>query len=131
MVTLPASTSDPALHRSPEVLSSRRRPDDARRVDGIPLPASCTWAAARSAGVTRRQVDQDGVRLGRGLYLSRAVEPDLIARCTAWAQVLPPDCAFSGVTAAVILGAPLCEPTRLHVAVTPRRVLPQHAGLMV
>jgi hypothetical protein len=100
-------------------------------VDGIPLPASYTWTAVRSAGVTRRQVDQDGVRLGRGLYLSRAVEPDLIARCTAWVQVLPPDCAFSGVTAAVLLGAPLCEPTRLSVALTPRRVLPQHAGLVV
>ena len=100
-------------------------------MDGIPLPACYTWTAARSAGVTRRQVDQDGVRLGRGLYLSRAVEPDLIARCTAWVQVLPPDCAFSGATAAVLLGAPLCEPPRLHVAVTPRPVLPQHAGLVV
>lgn len=100
-------------------------------MDGIPLPASYTWTAARSAGVTRRQVERDGVRLGRGLYLSRGVEPDLTARCTAWAQVLPPDCTFSGVTAAVLLGAPLSEPTRLHVALTPRRVLPQHAGLVV
>jgi uncharacterized protein DUF559 len=100
-------------------------------VDDIRLPASYTWTAARAAGVTRRQVGQDGVRLGRGLYLSSAVEPDLTARCAAWAQVLPPDSAFSGVTAAVLLGAPLSEPPRLHVALTPRRVLPQHAGLAV
>jgi hypothetical protein len=100
-------------------------------VDGIRLPASYTWTAARAAGVTRRQIGQDGVRLGRGLYLSRAHEPDLTTRCAAWAQVLPPDSAFSGVTAALLLGASLSEPPRLHVALTPRRVLPQHAGLAV
>jgi very-short-patch-repair endonuclease len=100
-------------------------------VDGIRLPASYTWTAARSAGVTRRQIGRDGVRLGRGLYLSRAVEPDLTTRCAAWAEVLPPDSAFSGVTAAVLLGASSSAPPRLHVALTPRRVLPQHAGLIV
>ncbi|WP_448613026.1 DUF559 domain-containing protein [Modestobacter sp. URMC 112] len=100
-------------------------------MDGIPLPASYTWTAARSAGVTRRQVGQDGVRLGRGLYLSRSAEPDLLTRCAAWADVLPAGSAFSGATAAVLLGAPLAEPPRLQVALTPRRVLPQHAGLRV
>src|SRR4051794_16444170 len=100
-------------------------------MDGIRLPASYTWTAARAAGVTRRQIDQDGVRLGRGLYLSRAVDPSLATRCAAWAGVLPADAAFSGVTAAVLLGAPLSAPPRLHVALLPRRVLPQHAGLVV
>jgi len=100
-------------------------------MDGIQLAASYTWAAARAAGVTRRQIHQDGSRLGRGLYLSRAVECSLAARCAAWAQVLPADAAFSGVTAAVLLGAPLSAPPRLHVALTPRRTLPQHAGLSV
>ena len=92
---------------------------------------SYTWTAARSAGVTRRQVDQDGIRLGRGLYLSRAVEPSLAARCAAWAQVLPADGAFSGVTAAVLLGAALSEFPRVQVALTPRRVMPQYTGLVV
>jgi hypothetical protein len=100
-------------------------------VDGIPLATSYTWTAARSAGLTRRQVDHDGLRLGRGLYLSRAVEPSLAARCAAWAQVLPVDSAFSGVTAAVLLGAPLSEPPRVQVALTPRRILPQYSGLVV
>jgi hypothetical protein len=109
----------------------RRRTVDGRRVDGILLPTSYTWTAARSAGVTRRQVDHDGIRLGRGLYLSRAVEPSLAARCAAWAQVLPMDGAFSGVTAAVLLDAPLSDPPRVQMALTPRRVLPQYAGLVV
>jgi hypothetical protein len=100
-------------------------------MDGIPLATTYTWTAARSAGVTRRQVVSDGLRLGRGLYLSRAVEPSLAARCAAWAHVLPADAAFGGVTAAVLLGAPLSEPRRLHVVLTPRRVLPQYAGLAV
>lgn len=45
--------------------------------------------------------------------------------------VLPADAAFSHQTAAVLLGAPIPAPPRPHVALTPRRVLPQHAGLVV
>jgi hypothetical protein len=100
-------------------------------MDGIQLPVSYTWRAARSAGVTRRQIGQDGVRLGRGLYLSQAVQPSLAQRCAAWAQVLPADAAFAGVTAAVLRGAPLSSRGLLQVALTPRRVLPQYAGLTV
>lgn len=45
--------------------------------------------------------------------------------------ILPPDAAYSHATAAIVLGAPADSPRRPHVALTPRRVLPQHAGLVV
>ena len=47
------------------------------------------------------------------------------------ATVLPADAAFSHATAAALFGAPIDFPTKPHVAMTPRRVLPQHAGLVV
>lgn len=100
-------------------------------MEGIRLESSYTWAAAREAGVTRRQIAEDGRRLGVGLYLSRSAEPTLVERCRAWTGVLPPDAAFAGTTAAVLLGAPLAEPRRLQVAMTPRPVLPARRELMV
>jgi hypothetical protein len=47
------------------------------------------------------------------------------------ASVLPGDAAYSHATAAALLGAPADFPPRPHVALTPRRVLPQHAGFVV
>jgi hypothetical protein len=47
------------------------------------------------------------------------------------AAVLPADAAFSHRTAAALLGAWVDPPARPHVALTPRRVLPQHAGIVV
>jgi hypothetical protein len=52
-------------------------------------------------------------------------------RLSLLAQVLPDDAAFSHRTAAALLGAHVDVPPRPHVALTPRRVLPQHAGLIV
>ncbi|WP_448611139.1 hypothetical protein [Geodermatophilus sp. URMC 60] len=46
----------------------------------IDLGTAYTWDDARSRGATRGQIAQDGVRIGRGLYLSSAVEPDLATR---------------------------------------------------
>ena len=60
----------------------------------IDLGTAYTWDDARSRGATRGQIAQDGVRIGRGLYLSSAVEPDLATRCRAWRLVLPGDAAF-------------------------------------
>ena len=81
-------------------------------MDGISLGSSYTWSSARAAGVTRRQVERDGRRIGQGLYLSAAAEPTLHERCRAWARILPPGAAFGGATAAVLAGAPLPEPGR-------------------
>lgn len=100
-------------------------------MDGIPLGSSYTWSDARRRGVTRRQIHADGVPLSRGLYLSSAVEPLLPERCAAWTRVLPADSAFALGTAAVLLGGSDAEPTTVHIALRPRRVLPQRPGLTV
>jgi len=68
-------------------------------VDHIPLGTSYTWTDARARGVTRRQIETDGVPIGRGLYVSRAVDLSLPERCRAWARVLPSDAAFGLHTA--------------------------------
>jgi very-short-patch-repair endonuclease len=99
-------------------------------MDGIPLDASYTWIDARTRGVTRRQIGIDGIPLARGLYLSRGADGDLLSRCVAWSRVLPADAAFAMGTAAALYGA-AAETPDIHVALRPRRVLPQHAGLTV
>jgi hypothetical protein len=100
-------------------------------MDGIPLGPVYTWRAARDRGITRGQIATDGVSVARGLYLSRAVEPTPMAMCRAWALALPDDAAFSHATAAALYGAPVTAPRHPHVALTPRRVLPQWDGLVV
>ncbi|MGZ4547685.1 MAG: hypothetical protein ACXVXT_20015 [Blastococcus sp.] len=97
-------------------------------MDGIPLGTSYTWSEARAQGVTRSQIRSDGIPLARGLYLSSSAEPDLGIRCAAWATMLPPDAAFAMDTAVVLHGAAQAT-TGIHVAMRPRRVLPQHRGI--
>jgi hypothetical protein len=97
----------------------------------IELGTAYTWTGARDLGATRRQIAQDGVRIGRGLYLSYAVEPDLATRCRAWRLVLPGDVAFGLGTAAQLYGAPIEEPPTVHVVVPSRRQLPRRAGVTV
>jgi very-short-patch-repair endonuclease len=100
-------------------------------VDDIPLGTSYTWTDARARGVTRRQIQADGVQIGRGLYVSRAVDLSLPERCGAWARVLPGDAAFGLHTAVALYGADSSRDDAVHVVLRPRRVLPQHAGLTV
>ena len=100
-------------------------------MEGIPLEPQYTWRSARRRGVTRRQIDRDGSPVARGLYMSRAIDPDLEARCRAWALALPGDAAFSHGTAAELFGVPTSPGSRPHVVLTPRRVLPQFRGLVV
>lgn len=97
----------------------------------IELGTAYTWTGARSRGATRGQIARDGVRIGRGLYLSSAVAPDLAARCHAWRLALPGDAAFALGTAARLYGAPVEEPPTVHVVVPSRRQLPRRAGLTV
>jgi hypothetical protein len=100
-------------------------------MDGVPLGHSYTSRDACARGATRRQVRSDGVRLSRGLYVSRAVDLDLVLRCRAWARVLPSDAAFGLGTAVQLFGGPVPEPEPVHVVLRPRRVLPQRADLAV
>ena len=71
------------------------------------------------------------VRLAHGVVVRLDDAIDERDRLRLLASVLPPDAAFSHQTAAVLLGAPVPTPSRPHVALAPRRVLPQHAGLVV
>jgi hypothetical protein len=100
-------------------------------MDGIPLDETYTWSTARARGVTRGQIRTDGIPIARGLYVSRSSELDLVARCRAWAHVLPRDASFGLGTAAVLLGARNDPSTRIHVVVPPRRVVPQRSGITV
>ena len=97
----------------------------------IELGTAYTWEDARSRGATRGQIAQDGVRIGRGIYLSSAVESDLATRCRAWRLALPDDAAFGLGTAARLYGTPVPEPPTVHVVVPSRRQLPRRAGLTV
>ena len=100
-------------------------------MDGIPLDGVYTWRQARDLGATRAQIRDDGLPIARGLFVSRALEPDLTTTCRAWARRLPDDAAFGMETAAFLLGAPCPERGRIHVVLTPRRVLPQFSGISV
>jgi hypothetical protein len=100
-------------------------------MDGILLGTAYTWTEARRRGATRRQIQADGVAVGRGVFVSRSVTLDLESRCRAWARALPADAAFSHGTAASFFEAPVWVPPLPNVALTPRRVLPQWDGLVV
>lgn len=99
-------------------------------MDGIPLNISYTWTDARARGVTRTQIAIDGIPLARGLYLSRGADGDLASRCAAWSRLLPADATFAMGTAAALHGA-APDTADVHVALRPRRVLPEHAGITV
>ncbi|KGH47742.1 hypothetical protein IN07_05585 [Modestobacter caceresii] len=95
-------------------------------------PQLFTTATARSAGLTRAALRGSSyVRLAHGLVVRLDDALDERERLALLATVLPPDAAFSHQTAAALLGAQLAPPPHPHVALTPRRVLPQHAGLVV
>lgn len=96
------------------------------------LPPAYSAASARAAGITRAQLRGPAfVRLGHDLVvrLDDAIDPR--ERLRLLATALPADAAFSHLTAAWLLGAPVGLPTKAHVALTPRRVLPQRAEFIV
>jgi len=100
-------------------------------VPGVEFESTYTWAGARAAGMTRRQIGADGVRLGRGVYLSRASDDDLLTRCRAWAPTLPAGAAYGLHTAAALMGAFVDPPDVLQAVVTPDRLVPHRSGLTV
>lgn len=100
-------------------------------MDEFDLGTAYLWRTAIERGARRRQVAADGVRVSRGLYLSRAEDATLAARCRAWTRLLPPDAAFGLTTAAHLLGAHVPPSDAVHVVLRPRPVLPQRRGLVV
>lgn len=95
----------------------------------LELPTSYTWQAAQTAGLTRAGIRDDGVRVTRGAYVSRAVPLSLRNACRAAAEVLPDGAVFSHVTAAALLGAPVRHSWPLHVVVPPGVARPQRRRL--
>jgi hypothetical protein len=98
----------------------------------VPLPPTFTPSTARAAGLTRARLRGSGfVRLAHGLVAQLDDAVDERERLQLLATVLPNDAAYSHVTAAALLGAPVASPRRPHVVLTPRRVLPQPAEFVV
>lgn len=71
------------------------------------------------------------MRLAHGLVVQLEDAIDERERLQLLATVLPDDAAYSHTTAAWLLGAPVTPSRRPHVALTPRRVLPQRAEFVV
>lgn len=95
-------------------------------------PVPLTTAEARARGITRGRLrGNQYLRLAHGLFVRLDDAIDDVERFRLLAVALPPDTAYSHRTAAAVLGAHVDLPARPHVVLTPRRVLPQHAGLVV
>jgi very-short-patch-repair endonuclease len=96
------------------------------------LPPVYSAASARAAGLSRGFLRGSAfVRLSYDLVARLDDAIDGIEGLRLLATVLPRDAAFSHLTAAGVLGAHVDTPSRVHVALTPRRVLPQRADLVV
>jgi hypothetical protein len=95
-------------------------------------PPTYSPATARAEGLTRGQLRNSGfLRLAHDLVVRLDDAIDSRERLQLLARVLPPDAAYSHLTAAAVLGAAVDAPVRAHVALTPRRVLPQRAEFIV
>lgn len=125
------STAAHPIHRSLASLPEPAGRPHGAHMDDVPLDPAYTWLEARARGATRRQILQDGRPITRGLYLSSAANPTLLARCRAWMRLLPPDAAFGLETAATLFGAPVEPRDRVQIILRPRPVLPQRRGLDV
>lgn len=96
------------------------------------LPPTFSAASARAAGLTRAQLRGSSyLRLAHDLTARLDDAIDLRDTLRLLASVLPSDAAFSHATAAACFGAPIDAAQLHHVALTPRRVLPQRAQLIV
>ncbi|WP_448639898.1 hypothetical protein [Geodermatophilus sp. URMC 63] len=95
------------------------------------LRPAYTWQDARDAGLTRAQRRDDGVRVSRGAYVSRAVPLSLHAACSAVLPVLPAGAVVSHRTAAALLGAPVPHGWPLEVSVPPGTYRPRRRRLRV
>lgn len=89
------------------------------------VPASARPARRPRTGEPTR------TRITHGLYLIDTMPEALDRRCVALSSVLPSDAAFSHWTAAALLGVPSRDCRSIHVVLSPRKVLPQRAELVV
>jgi hypothetical protein len=98
----------------------------------VSLPPTYSAASARAAGLTRGRLRNPAfLRLGHDLVVRLEDAIDPVERLQLLASVLPADAAYSHLTAAAVLGAPVDPPRLAHVALTPRPVLPQRAEFIV
>jgi hypothetical protein len=95
------------------------------------LGPTYTWQNARDAGLTRAQRREDGVRVSRGAYVSRAVPLSVHAACCAVLPVLPTGAVVSHRTAAALLGAPVPHGWPLEVSVPPGTYRPRRRRIRV
>ena len=97
-------------------------------MDGHELATSYTWWAAVAAGLTRAGLRDDGVRVTRGSYVSRAVTLTVASACRAAGLVLPAGAVFSHLTAAALLGAPVAHEWPWRSACHPVSSVPSGGG---
>jgi hypothetical protein len=98
----------------------------------VSLPPTWSAASARAAGLTRSRLRGPVfLRLAHDLVVRLDDAIDVRERLRLLATVLPPDAAYSHLTAAHLLGAHVDAPARAHVVLAPRRVLPQRAEFLV
>jgi hypothetical protein len=100
-------------------------------VDRRELGTTYTRAAAVTAGMTRAQLRDDGVRVTRGAYVSRAVPLSIRNAALAALEVLPPHAVLSHRTAAVLLGAPVPASWPLEIIVPPGDYRPRRKRMRV
>jgi hypothetical protein len=98
----------------------------------MPLPPTHTAASARAAGLTRARLRGPGyVRPAHDLVVRLDDAIDARERLALLSGLLPADAAYGHGTAAALLGAHVDLPSRAHVVLTPRPVLPQRAEFVV
>src|SRR3954470_11506256 len=96
------------------------------------VPPTYTAASVRAAGLPRGRLRGPAfLRLSHDLVVRLDDAIDARERLQLLATVLPADAAYSHLTAAALLGAAVDAPARPHVALRPRRVLPQRAEFVV
>jgi hypothetical protein len=95
------------------------------------LPPHYTWTAARAAGMSPGQIGDDGARVTRGAYVSRALPLTMREACLTARAVLPPEAAFSHLTAAALFDAPVLHTWPLTLTVPPGIYRPRRRRLRV
>lgn len=95
------------------------------------LPPHYTWTAARAAGLSPQDIGDDGVRITRGAYVSRAIPLSIREACVSASEVLPPEAAFSHLTAAALFDTPVPHDWPLALTVPPGVYRPRRRRLRV
>lgn len=104
---------------------------DAPHVAQRRLPTVYTRADVTAAGMTAGQLEQDGRRVTRGAYASRAVPLTVRTASLTTLKVLPGGTVMSHLTAVALLGAPVRHSWPLHVAVPAGVCRPRRRGITV